>query len=1039
MDPLACFSPATRAWFERAFAAPTPPQLLGWPAIASREHVLIQAPTGSGKTLTAFLSAIDRLNDSPGEGLRVLYVSPLKALNYDIERNLRGPLAGLESRLRVGVRTGDTGSRERRLLVKEPPDILITTPESLYLMLTSAARETLRAVETLILDEVHAVAGTKRGAHLALSVERLERLAAQPLQRIGLSATQRPLEEIGRFVSGGRPIRARRRGHDQGARPPGRRAGRRPARARLDRRALAPGPRRRPGDGRGHRARRPVDLALDVPRAPAPGRGAPLDDRLRQQPPARRAPRAPPERARRARSRPRPPRQPGARAAGADRGGPEGGPDPVPRRHLVARARHRHGRRRPRDPGRVAEVGRARAPAGRPRRPRAACGLEGPHLSEVPGGPARIRRRRPGDAGGRDRGDADPAQPARRAGAADRRHRRRRGDRSRRPARARPRRLPVRRPLAAAARERPRHARRPLPLGRVRRASAAHRLGSHGRHDPGARRSAPPRGHERRARFPTAACSASFSSATVDAWASSTRRWSTRPAPARRSCSGRRPGGSRRSPATACSSRPHRGCRGPSRSGREKASAGRTSSARRSAPPRGSSPHSATTRCSAASGTTTCSTTARRATCSCSCASRRPRPGRCRATARSSSSGSATRSATGGSASSRRSGPGARAVGDGDRRPAARVARARRAVDLVRRRDRDPLARRRRGPDRRRVAARPGRGGGPRRRRAGRDGALRRPLPRERRPFAADPAPPPGAADAALAAAAQGAVAAPGGAQVRLLPGRPRDLPRVPPGRLRPAGAAHAARRPADAPHRPRRRRDRRRVADTARRCSSTTSRRTCTRTTRRRPSAARRRCRSTATCSASCSARRSCGTCSTPTRSAEVERQLRGAPRTPDELHDQLRVRGDRRPGEYDPVLAEPLLAERRAAARAVRGRGAADRGRGRGPLPRRARRHAAVRAPRRLPRGRPRLAAAARRCASARAAGPFTTAEANERFGRDVSAVLAELEREELLLRGELRPGRQRARVVRSRRPAPPPPRVPRCAAPRGRAGRA
>ena len=206
MDPLACFSPATRAWFERAFAAPTPPQLLGWPAIASREHVLIQAPTGSGKTLTAFLSAIDRLNDSPGGGLRVLYVSPLKALNYDIERNLRGPLAGLESRLRVGVRTGDTGSRERRLLVKEPPDILITTPESLYLMLTSAARETLRAVDTLILDEVHAIAGTKRGAHLALSVERLERLAAQPPQRIGLSATQRPLAEIGRFVSGNRPI-----------------------------------------------------------------------------------------------------------------------------------------------------------------------------------------------------------------------------------------------------------------------------------------------------------------------------------------------------------------------------------------------------------------------------------------------------------------------------------------------------------------------------------------------------------------------------------------------------------------------------------------------------------------------------------------------------------------------------------------------------------------------------------------------------------------------------------------------------------------
>ena len=206
MDTLDVFSPRTRAWFERAFEAPTPVQELGWPAIASGGHVLIQAPTGSGKTLAAFLYAIDRLTAKPGEGLRVLYISPLKALNYDIERNLRGPLAGLQSKLRVGVRTGDTPAKERRELVKEPPDILITTPESLYLMLTSAARETLRGVETVIVDEVHAVAGTKRGAHLALSLERLERLTAVAPQRIGLSATQRPLEEIGRFVSGARPI-----------------------------------------------------------------------------------------------------------------------------------------------------------------------------------------------------------------------------------------------------------------------------------------------------------------------------------------------------------------------------------------------------------------------------------------------------------------------------------------------------------------------------------------------------------------------------------------------------------------------------------------------------------------------------------------------------------------------------------------------------------------------------------------------------------------------------------------------------------------
>src|ERR671939_1866036 len=181
MEPMEAFCPETRAWFERNFAAPTPAQEKGWPAIAGGSHVLIQAPTGSGKTLTAFLSAIDRLTAAPGGGLRVLYVSPLKALNYDVERNLRGPLAGLQSELRVAVRTGDTPQKERAAMLREPPDILITTPESLFLLLTSRARENLRGVETLILDEVHAVAGTKRGSHLALSVERLERLVQQPL------------------------------------------------------------------------------------------------------------------------------------------------------------------------------------------------------------------------------------------------------------------------------------------------------------------------------------------------------------------------------------------------------------------------------------------------------------------------------------------------------------------------------------------------------------------------------------------------------------------------------------------------------------------------------------------------------------------------------------------------------------------------------------------------------------------------------------------------------------------------------------------
>src|SRR5215204_6282088 len=161
MDPLAPFSATTREWFERAFEGPTPAQEAGWPAIASGRHVLIQAPTGSGKTLAAFLYGIDRLDRAPGTGLRLLYVSPLKALNYDVERNLRGPLAGLQSDLNVDVRTGDTSQRDRQAMLRSHPDILITTPESLYLLLTSQGRELLRNVRTLILDEVHAIAGTK--------------------------------------------------------------------------------------------------------------------------------------------------------------------------------------------------------------------------------------------------------------------------------------------------------------------------------------------------------------------------------------------------------------------------------------------------------------------------------------------------------------------------------------------------------------------------------------------------------------------------------------------------------------------------------------------------------------------------------------------------------------------------------------------------------------------------------------------------------------------------------------------------------------
>jgi ATP-dependent helicase Lhr and Lhr-like helicase len=201
-SPLTSFTPQVRDWFLRSFERPTEAQIQAWPAIARGENVLLSAPTGSGKTLAAFLWALDRLVAEPGEGTRVVYVSPLKALAYDIERNLRAPLKGIGADVRVGIRTGDTPQKERAQMLRTPPDILITTPESLYLMLTSRAREFLTDAESLIVDEVHAVARTKRGAHLALTMERLEQVAGRPLQRIALSATQRPLEEVARFVVG---------------------------------------------------------------------------------------------------------------------------------------------------------------------------------------------------------------------------------------------------------------------------------------------------------------------------------------------------------------------------------------------------------------------------------------------------------------------------------------------------------------------------------------------------------------------------------------------------------------------------------------------------------------------------------------------------------------------------------------------------------------------------------------------------------------------------------------------------------------------
>src|SRR4051794_12380258 len=235
--PMGQFSRPTRDWFLGAFSEPTPAQTGAWNAISSGSHALVVAPTGSGKTLAAFLWALDRLLSSTSEAAgpapaevpakgkrtrapkrktRVLYISPLKALGVDVERNLRSPLIGITQTAKrldlpaplitVGVRSGDTPASDRRALLSNPPDILITTPESLFLMLTSRARETLSEVDTVIVDEVHAVAGTKRGAHLAVSLERLDAMLPGRAQRIGLSATVEPLDTVARFLRGSAPV-----------------------------------------------------------------------------------------------------------------------------------------------------------------------------------------------------------------------------------------------------------------------------------------------------------------------------------------------------------------------------------------------------------------------------------------------------------------------------------------------------------------------------------------------------------------------------------------------------------------------------------------------------------------------------------------------------------------------------------------------------------------------------------------------------------------------------------------------------------------
>ena len=360
----------------------------------------------------------------------MLYVSPLKALTYDVERNLRAPLAGIRRtaaagrlelpEVRVASRTGDTPADARRQLAKDPPDILVTTPESLYLLLTSQAREALRGVQHVIVDEVHAIAGTKRGAHLALSLERLAALTAAPPQRIGLSATQRPLERIAAFLGGAGPDRSVEIVD----------AGERKELAlevivpiddmarigeTLDLDEVPGGPAAGPEARTLHLAEHPSAPARADP-------GASVDPGLRQLATPRRTTRRSAQRAGRGGAGARPPRQHRPRAAAADRGGAQGRPPAGPDRDQQPGARDRHGCDRPRRPDRGAAIGRIRPAADRAGRPPGGRAVDRQDLPEVP--------RRPGRGGGGgapharrgDRGDAHPAQPARRAGAADRGH-----------------------------------------------------------------------------------------------------------------------------------------------------------------------------------------------------------------------------------------------------------------------------------------------------------------------------------------------------------------------------------------------------------------------------------------------------------------------------------------------------------------------------------------------------------------------------------------------------------------------------------------
>ena len=646
---LDAFTPQVREWFGRAFAEPTAAQAQAWPAIATGAHTLISAPTGSGKTLAAFLWALDRLVAEPSsERTRLVYVSPLKALSYDVEKNLRAPLRGIGADVRVGIRTGDTPQKDRRDMVRHPPDILITTPESLYLMLTSQAREIFADAEQVIVDEIHAVAQTKRGAHLAITLERLAEQAGRDLQRIGLSATQNPLEEVGRFLVG--PKRTCTI-VDTGT-------------------------------------RKPLDLKIHVPvESMVEPEQSDLDlDPFAGQEATRKSiwPAIYPELLKEVRAHRSTiifvnNRRAAERLALrlnelAEASGDAAG--------SIARAHHGSLAREERlvveeqlkagelpclvatsslelgiDMGAVDLVLQVESPksvtAGLQRIGRSGHGVGDTAKGRIfPKFRADLlecavvaRRMREGliERTVVPRNPLDVLAQQIVAIAASRRDRRRR-----RAARAGPAHALVRRALARAARERARHARRPLPVGGVRRAAAADRLGPRRRHDP--RAQGRPRAGDHQRRHDPRPRPVLRQPARRPARRRARRGDGLRGAPrARSSCSARRAGGSRRSRATASSSRPRPACRARCRSGRATASGARASWARRSARSRAGR----SSRTPRRSPTATTSTRSPRRTCSPSCASSRTPRASSRATARSSSSASATRSATGACASSR--------------------------------------------------------------------------------------------------------------------------------------------------------------------------------------------------------------------------------------------------------------------------------------------------------------------------------------------------------------------------------------------------